>query len=76
MSYLLNSGVFHCRFQWQQLKTLFVQKLEQVMNLFNKEIPFEHITPRPNVENAKFGDMQKRIIDAMQRFNRQVFKTL
>lgn len=42
------------------------------MEVFNKENPFERIAPRPNVENAKFDEMQKRIIDAMQKFTKYV----
>lgn len=66
----------HNRFQWQQLKNLFVQKLQQVMEQFNKEEPCERLTPCPNVENANFDDMQRRILDAMQKFNRWIVALL
>ncbi|XP_052781503.1 serine/threonine-protein phosphatase 4 regulatory subunit 2-like [Mya arenaria] len=60
-------------FQWPLLKTLFVQKLEQVMDEFNKDNPCERPTPYPNVENAKFDDMRKRILEAMHRFTSAPF---
>ncbi|XP_045165464.2 serine/threonine-protein phosphatase 4 regulatory subunit 2-B-like [Mercenaria mercenaria] len=56
-------------FPWQQLKLLFVQKLEQVMEQFNKDDPCDRQTPFPNVENTKFNEMRQRIIDALQKFN-------
>lgn len=56
-------------FPWQQLKMLFVQKLEQVMEQFNKDDPCDRQAPFPNVDNTKFMEMRQRIIDALQKFN-------
>jgi hypothetical protein len=48
---------------------LFVQKLEQVMEQFNKDDPCDRQAPFPNVDNTKFMEMRQRIIDALQKFN-------
>lgn len=55
-------------FPWQHLKTAFIQKVESVMEQFNKEDPCDHLKPVPNVEKMKFDEMRLRILDAMQRF--------
>jgi len=62
--------LFPYSFKWPLLKTLFVQKLDQVMEEFNNDNPCERANPFPNVENAKYEDMKKRILEAMHRFTR------
>ncbi|XP_048743771.1 serine/threonine-protein phosphatase 4 regulatory subunit 2-like isoform X2 [Ostrea edulis] len=56
-------------FPWPRVKPLFVNKLEDVMSKFHLELPVDHLTPCPNVENPKFTEMRKRILDSVNRFS-------
>lgn len=56
-------------FPWPRVKPLFVGKLENVMSKFNRELPADHLAPCPNVENPKFKEMRKRILDSLNKFS-------
>ena len=58
-----------CSFPWARLKPLFIRKLDQVMEQFNNEVPFDHLTPFPNVENVKYAEMRSRVVDAFEKFS-------
>ena len=57
-----------CSFPWARLKPLFIRKLDQVMEQFNSEVPFDHLTPFPNVENVKYAEMRSRVVEAFEKF--------
>lgn len=64
-----HSIAFYYRFPWPRVKPLFVGKLENVMSKFNRELPADHLAPCPNVENPKFKEMRKRILDSLNKFS-------
>ena len=57
------------RFPWPRVKPLFVGKLEDAMSKFHRDLPADHLPPCPNVENPKFKEMRKRIIDSVNKFS-------
>ena len=65
----LNVSPICSSFPWPRLKPLFIRKLDQVMEQFNQEVPFDNLTPYPNVENAKYEEVKRRVIEAFEKFS-------
>ncbi|XP_033746781.1 serine/threonine-protein phosphatase 4 regulatory subunit 2-A-like [Pecten maximus] len=55
-------------FPWQQLKILFIHKLDSVITQFNQDFPADHLQNCPNVENVKFEEMKKRVVCSLEEF--------
>ncbi|XP_064633446.1 serine/threonine-protein phosphatase 4 regulatory subunit 2-like [Lineus longissimus] len=55
-------------FPWSKLKPLFIKKLDKTMCKFFEEVPTDSLPPYPNVENVKFEDMRKRILQSVEVF--------
>ncbi|XP_061195347.1 serine/threonine-protein phosphatase 4 regulatory subunit 2-B-like [Saccostrea echinata] len=56
-------------FPWPRVKSLFISKLEDVMTKFHQDLPADHLPPCPNVDNPKFKEMKKRILDSVNKFS-------
>lgn len=39
------------------------------MEQFNRDVPYDHLSQYPNVENAKYEEMRSRVIDAFEKFS-------
>jgi len=60
------------RFPWCNIKSLLRHKLDVVMREFQEHTPVDCQTPCPNVDNVKFEDMHKRLLDALDQFTGSV----
>ncbi|XP_041348281.1 serine/threonine-protein phosphatase 4 regulatory subunit 2-A-like [Gigantopelta aegis] len=56
-------------FPWPRLKPLLVSKLDEVMKHFNQEVPGDHFSMCPNVENVRYDDMRSRILSSLDAFH-------
>jgi len=60
--------MFLGRFSWCNIKPLLRHKLDIVMKEFQERAPVDCQTPCPNVDNVKFEDMHKRLLNALDQF--------
>ena len=56
-------------YAWNKIKKLFVNKMDLVIEEFEKQIPTADLPHLPNVENVNYENMKRRLHTTAERFD-------